>query len=53
MDKDENKEEILINVSSSEVRAAYLENNILQEVYIERQSNLSKINNIYKWYNIY
>ncbi|MBM38493.1 MAG: Rne/Rng family ribonuclease [Woeseia sp.] len=48
MDIDENKEEILINVSSSEVRAAYLENNILQEVYIERQSNLSKINNIYK-----
>ena len=30
------KEEILVNVSPREVRAALLENGILQEVYIER-----------------
>ena len=48
MSKDEDKEEILVNVTSSEVRAVCLKNNILQEIYIERPSNLSKINNIYK-----
>ena len=30
------KEEILINVTPSEVRAALLENGVLQEVFIER-----------------
>ena len=48
MSKDEDKEEILVNVTSSEVRAVCLKNNILQEIYIERPSHLSKINNIYK-----
>ena len=32
------KEEILINVTPSEVRAALLESGILQEVYIERSA---------------
>ncbi len=30
------KEEILVNVTSHEVRAALLENGVLQEAYIER-----------------
>ena len=32
------KEEILINVTPREVRAALLENGILQEVFVERAS---------------
>ncbi len=42
------KEEILINVTPSEVRAALLENGVLQEVYIERTSRRGLISNIYK-----
>ena len=42
------KEEILINVTPSEVRAALLENGILQEVHIERASRRGVISNIYK-----
>ncbi len=41
------KEEILINVTSSEVRAASLENGVLQEVYIERTASRGLISNIY------
>jgi ribonuclease G len=42
------KEEILINVTSSEVRAALLDNGVLQEVYIERAARRGLISNIYK-----
>ena len=42
------KEEILINVTSSEVRAALLENGVLQEVYVERAARRGLISNIYK-----
>ena len=42
------KEEILVNVTPREVRAALLENGILQEVYIERASRRGHISNIYK-----
>ncbi len=42
------KEEILVNVTPSEVRAALLENGILQEVYIERAARRGLISNIYK-----
>ncbi len=42
------KEEILINVTPSEVRAALLENGVLQEVYIERATRRGLISNIYK-----
>ena len=42
------KEEILVNVTPSEVRAALLENGILQEVHIERASRRGVISNIYK-----
>lgn len=42
------KEEILINVTPSEVRAALLENGVLQEVHIERASRRGLISNIYK-----
>jgi ribonuclease G len=38
----------LINVTSSEVRAALLENGVLQEVYIERAARRGLISNIYK-----
>jgi ribonuclease G len=42
------KEEILVNVTPSEVRAALLENGVLQEVYIERAARRGVISNIYK-----
>lgn len=42
------KEEILVNVTPSEVRAALLENGVLQEVYIERAGRRGLISNIYK-----
>ena len=41
-------EEILINVTPREVRAALLENGILQEVRIERAARRGLISNIYK-----
>ena len=42
------KEEVLINVTPREVRAALLENGILQEVFIERDTRRGLISNIYK-----
>lgn len=42
------KEEILVNVTTREVRAALLENGVLQEVYVERASRRGLISNIYK-----
>ena len=41
------KEEILINVTPSEVRAALLENGVLQEVFVERTARRGLISNIY------
>jgi ribonuclease G len=41
-------EQILINVTPSEVRAALLENGILQEVHIERSARRGIISNVYK-----
>jgi ribonuclease G len=41
-------EEILINVTPREVRAALVENGVLQEVLIERASRRGLISNIYK-----
>jgi len=48
MTEESQKEEILINVTPREVRAALLENGILQEVTIERDSRRGVISNIYK-----
>ncbi|NCF72830.1 MAG: ribonuclease G [Gammaproteobacteria bacterium] len=48
MTEESAKEEILINVTPSEVRAALLENGVLQEVYIERAARRGLISNIYK-----
>ena len=42
------REEILVNVTPSEVRAALLENGVLQEVFIERAAKRGLISNIYK-----
>jgi ribonuclease G len=42
------KEELLINVTSREVRAALVENGVLQEIIIERASRRGLISNIYK-----
>ena len=42
------KEEILVNVTPNEVRAASLENGVLQDVYIERAGRRGIISNIYK-----
>jgi len=42
------KEEILVNVTPSEVRAALLEDGVLQEVYIERAARRGLNSNIYK-----
>ncbi len=47
MSDDSPKEEILVNVTPSEVRAALLENGILQEVFIERTARRGLLNNIY------
>ena len=41
-------EEILVNVTPNEVRAALLENGVLQEVHIERAARRGVISNIYK-----
>jgi len=48
MTDESQKEEILINVTPSEVRAALLENGVLQEVYVERAERRGLISNIYK-----
>jgi ribonuclease G len=48
MPDESQREEILVNVTSNEVRAALLENGILQEVYIERAARRGLISNIYK-----
>lgn len=48
MTKELAKEEILVNVTSTEVRAALLENGVLQEVYIERAARRGIVSNIYK-----
>ena len=42
------REEILVNVTPREVRAALLENGVLQEVLIERASRRGLVSNIYK-----
>lgn len=41
------KEEILVNVTPQEVRAALVENGVLQEVLIERSSSRGLISNLY------
>jgi len=48
MSDEQSKEEILVNVTSGEVRAALLENGVLQEVYVERAERRGVISNIYK-----
>jgi ribonuclease G len=48
MTEESSKEEILVNVTPSEVRAALLENGVLQEVHIERAARRGLISNIYK-----
>lgn len=47
MNDESTKEEILINVTPSEVRAALLENGVLQEVFVERAAKRGLISNIY------
>ncbi|MEO1320151.1 MAG: hypothetical protein AAFV30_06235, partial [Pseudomonadota bacterium] len=41
-------EEILVNVTPSEQRAAVVENGVLHEVFIERASRRGLVGNIYK-----
>ena len=48
MSDESTKEEIFINVTPSEVRAALLENGVLQEVFVERAAKRGLISNIYK-----
>ena len=48
MHEESSKEEILVNVTPREVRAALLENGVLQEVYVERAIKRGLISNIYK-----
>ncbi|NND36890.1 MAG: ribonuclease G [Gammaproteobacteria bacterium] len=40
--------EILVNVTAREARAALLENGVLQEIFIERESRRGIVSNIYK-----
>ena len=42
------KEEILVNVTPREVRAALVESGVLQELFVERASRRGLISNIYK-----
>src|SRR5688572_31288079 len=42
------REEILINATPSEVRAALVDSGVLQEVQIERTSRVGLVSNIYK-----
>ncbi|MDH3645619.1 MAG: ribonuclease G [Gammaproteobacteria bacterium] len=42
------REELLINVTPREVRAALLDNGVLQEIYIERASRRGLVGNVYK-----
>lgn len=48
MTDESSKEEILINVTPREVRAALLENGVLQEVFVERAARRGLISNLYK-----
>ena len=48
MTEESQREEILVNVTPREVRAALLENGVLQEVHIERAARRGLISNIYK-----
>jgi ribonuclease G len=48
MTDESQKDEILINVTPNEVRAALLENGVLQEVHVERSAGRGVISNIYK-----
>lgn len=48
MTEESAKEEILVNITPREVRAALLENGILQEVYVERTARRGLVSNIYK-----
>ncbi len=48
MTDESQREEILVNVTPREVRAALLENGILQEVHIERAARRGLVSNIYK-----
>ena len=48
MTEESSKEEILVNITPREVRAALLENGILQEVYVERAAHRGLVSNIYK-----
>ena len=41
-------EEILVNITPREVRAALVENGVLREVLLERSSRRGLISNIYK-----
>ena len=48
MTDESQREDILVNVTPREVRAALLENGILQEVHIERAARRGLVSNIYK-----
>lgn len=48
MNEELQREEILVNITPREVRAALLENGILQEVHIERAARRELIGNIYR-----
>ncbi|MEM7281994.1 MAG: hypothetical protein AAF438_10245, partial [Pseudomonadota bacterium] len=41
-------DEILLNVTPRETRAAVVENGVAQEVYVERNSRRGIVSNIYK-----
>lgn len=40
--------ELLVNVTFSETRVAYIDGGILQEIYIEREARRGIVGNIYK-----
>ena len=48
MTDESQREEILVNITPREVRAALLENGVLQEVHVERAARRGLISNVYK-----
>jgi ribonuclease G len=42
-----NEEKILVNVTPNETRVAWVENGVLQEVWVERSSKRGLVGNIY------
>jgi len=48
MDEEKMTAELLVNITPSETRVAYIDGGILQEIHIEREARRGIVGNIYK-----